>query len=144
MFALSRETIHSVLASALDWCRDKAKSSRGSDLGYCSDFDLEQVAKDIRMSVSELRSVAKRGPQAADLLLRRMTELDLDPKEVSLIEPETFRDMQRLCTLCRYHKRCARDFARGAATKTWNDYCSNSGTLAALNSLPWSARREWR
>jgi hypothetical protein len=143
MFALSRQNIHSALEGALDWCLDKVKSYRGSDLGHCSDLDVEQIAKDIRTSVPELRALAKRGPEAADLLLRRMTELELDPKEVSQIEPETFRDMQRLCTLCRYHRRCARDFARGAATKSWNDYCPNSGTLATLNSLPWSARREW-
>ena len=95
------------------------------------------------MSASELRAIMKLGPEAADLLQRRMAALDLDPKEVSRIEPETLRDLQRVCTLCKSHRRCARDFAGKAATETWNEYCPNTDTLAALSAMPWVARREW-
>ena len=44
------------------------------------------MARDIRMSPSELRAVARRGTNSADLLPRRMAALDLDPNEVGRIE----------------------------------------------------------
>jgi hypothetical protein len=143
MLSLSGQKFQFAIETALDWCRAKISFNRRSEFGHCSDLDVERMARDVGMSVSELLSVAKRSKRGADALLRRMADLDLDPKEVSRKEPETLRDLQRLCTLCSYHRRCARDFARGAATDAWNDYCPNSGTLAALNTLPWSARQDW-
>jgi hypothetical protein len=56
------------------------------------------------MSTSELRAAARKGPKAADLLLRRMADLDLDPKEVTRVEPAAFRDLQRVCTMCKSHR----------------------------------------
>jgi hypothetical protein len=140
MFAQSQEN-RSLFRTVLGWCR--AQGTSECELGFFDKTELEQLARDVRMPVSELWAVSRRGPKAADLLLRRMTALDLDPNEVSRTEPETFRDLQRLCTLCRHHRRCARDFDREAATEVWDVYCPNTGTLAALNAQPWAARREW-
>jgi hypothetical protein len=67
----------------------------------------------------------------------------LDPKEVARVEPAALRDLQRVCTLCKSHRRCAWDFAHGAPLPTWERYCPNAGTLTALNGMPWAARREW-
>jgi Family of unknown function (DUF6455) len=145
MFGLSREVQRrSPIGAILAWCRQLAKGwSPASDLECCGEIEIERMARDIRMSASELRAIMKLGPDAADLLQRRMAALDLDPKEVSRIEPETLRDLQRVCALCRSHRRCARDFAHKAATETWNEYCPNTDTLAALSAMPWVARREW-
>ncbi len=101
------------------------------------------MAKDMRMPGSELRAVARKGSKAADLLVHRMADLDLDPKEVARLEPATFRDLQRVCILCKAHRRCAWNFARGASPPVWDRYCPNTGTLAALNGMPWTSRREW-
>ena len=102
-------------------------------------MEFERIARDVRMSPAELRAVAKRGPEAADLLLRRMTALDLDPTEVSQIGPETFRDLHAFAD-------CVK--ARGAVCAIWSaipligwqDYCPNA-TLIALDALPWASRR---
>ena len=61
------------------------------------------------MSVAELRELAKLGPESAELLLRRMAVLDLDRKEVAQTQPQTFRDLQRICTMCESHRQCAHD-----------------------------------
>ncbi|HUI14940.1 MAG TPA: DUF6455 family protein [Xanthobacteraceae bacterium] len=95
------------------------------------------------MTPAELRAVARSGPGAADLLLERMAALDLDPAEVAEIGPQTFRDLQRVCSLCDSKRRCARELARDAAAPQWQDYCPNAQTLMALNVLPWASRREW-
>jgi hypothetical protein len=133
----------SSLQTLLAWCRAWLMEASESDFGCCDEAEIERMARDIRMSASELRAMAKKGPKAADLLLRRMADLDLDPKEVSWLEPAAFRDLQRVCTMCKSHRRCAWDFARGASPPVWDRYCPNTGTLAALNGLPWTSRREW-
>lgn len=144
MFALAEgRQSQSPLKSIVAWCRTWLKRGSESDFGCCDEAEIERIARDMRMSASELRAVAMKGPKAADLLQRRMADLDLDPKEVARLEPAAFRDLQRVCTMCKSHRRCAWDFVRGAAPPTWDRYCGNTGTLAALNRMPWTARREW-
>src|SRR5215467_12879172 len=144
MFASAQERQgRSVLGSMLAWCRARFKSGSESDFGCCDELEIERMARDIRMSAAELRAMARKGPKAADLLLRRMAALDLDPKEVALLEPAASRDLQRVCTMCKSHRRCAWDFARRAPLATWKSYCPNTSTLEALDGMPWKARREW-
>jgi hypothetical protein len=105
--------------------------------------EVERIAADIGMSVAELRELSKLGPESAELLIRRMAVLDLDRKEVAHVQPETFRDLQRICTMCESHRQCARDLARDSGNPKWETYCPNVATLKALNALPWASRREW-
>ena len=113
------------------------------DHACCAEAEVERIAKDIGMSASEIRRLASLGPESADLLLRRMAALDLDRKEVAQVEPQTFRDLQRICTLCESHRQCARDLVRDSSDPAWEDYCPNVATLRALNAMPWSSRSEW-
>ncbi len=126
----------------LQWCRDWAGSGPETQLKCFGDAEVERIAKDVGVSASELRTLAMFGPEAADLLLRRMAALDLDRTEVARIEPQTFQDLQRVCIMCEHHRRCARDFASDSASEAWKDYCPNAATLIALNALPWAARHE--
>ena len=144
MFALLQERqSRSPLQSMLDWCRTRIKAVSESAFGSCSETEIERMARDMRMSASELRALARRGPNAADFLLCRMAALDLDPKEVAHMEPAAFRDLQRVCAMCKSHRRCAWDFAHDAPVVTWERYCPNTDTLTALNGMPWASRREW-
>jgi hypothetical protein len=95
------------------------------------------------MPASEIRRLASLGPESAELLSRRMAALDLDGKEVARTHPQTFRDLQRICTLCESHRQCARDLTRDASAPAWEDYCPNVETLRALNAMPSASRREW-
>ena len=112
-------------------------------LQRCAETEIERIAKDNGLSVSEFRTLASLGPNAADLLERRMAALDLEPVEVSQTAPHTFRDLQKLCSLCKNHGRCLRDLARDPANEAWKHYCPNAETLLALDALPWSSRSEW-
>ena len=125
------------------WWRDwMGKSSARSELRCCGEDEVKRIAQDVGVSVAELHKLASRGPHAADLLLRRMAQLDLDRTEVARTEPRTFQDLQRVCTLCEARRRCARDFAKHT-TEEWQSYCPNATTLMALNAQPWAARSEW-
>jgi hypothetical protein len=121
------------------WWRGRIDAS----LADCGDEEVEHMAHDLCMSTSELRELARKEPNSADLLLRRMASIDLDPKEVSLTQRATFQDLQRLCTRCRCRRRCARDLACEPNSPAWKDYCPNAGTLNVLDALPWAARGEW-
>ena len=122
------------------WTND---SPAQKELACCAEGEVERIAKDIGMPASEIRRLASLGPESAELLSRRMAALDLDRKEVARTHPQTFRDLQRICTLCESHRQCARDLARDASDPAWEDYCPNVATLRALNAMPWASRREW-
>ena len=114
-----------------------------SSFGCCSDEEVDRIAHDLGISTTELRQLARKGPGSADLLLARMNALDLDQGEVARTQPETFQDLQRVCTMCDCHRRCTRDLERDPLDAAWQDYCPNATTLKALNAQPWAVRREW-
>ena len=132
---------HSPLEAIWQWCRGLTDARY--DLAVCGEEGLERMAHDVGVSSDELRKLASYGAQSADLLLRRMETLDLDQNEVAQTERATFQDLQRVCTMCRCHKRCARDLARDPLDSAWQDYCPNAQTLTALSALPWAVRQEW-
>jgi hypothetical protein len=126
------------------WWRDwRWARSDAAELDGCGACEVERLARDLGMSAADLRKIAARGPESADLLLRRMAALDLDRDEVAATEPRVFQDLQRVCALCESHRRCARDLGRDLSDQAWEDYCPNVATLKVLNALPWTARREW-
>jgi phosphohistidine phosphatase SixA len=101
------------------------------------------MAHDLGLPVSELRQLAEHGPDAADLLARRMAALDLDKDEIASAVPRTLQDLQRVCTMCESRRQCARDLGRDPAGPAWENYCPNVAVLKMLNALPWVARTEW-
>jgi hypothetical protein len=143
MLALLGTKNPSPVKAILQRLRDWARKSSASEFRCCGEDEVERMASDIGMSAAELRRVAALGPGSADLLLRRMTALDLDRKEVSQTEPRMFQDLQRVCSMCNSKRRCKRDLAHDAADPAWEDYCPNAATLKALNAMPWRTRAEW-
>ena len=138
---LNRMKSWSPFSAIWRWIRDN--NDPLDDLQRCAECEIERIARDNGLSVSEFRTLASLGPNAADLLERRMAALDLDPVEVSQTAPHTLRDLQKLCSFCKSHGRCLRDLARDPANEAWKDYCPNAETLLTLDALPWSSRSEW-
>ena len=124
------------------WWQSWTSNAPASDLACCAEGEVERIAKDIGMPASEIRRLANLGPESAELLSRRMAALQLDRKEVAQTHPQTFRDLQRVCTLCESHRQCARDLSRDSGDPGWEDYCPNAATLRALNARPRASRRE--
>jgi len=117
-------------------------TSNGPELAAtncCAEGEVERIARDIGLPASEIHRLASLGPEAADLLLQRMAALNLDRNAVAQVGPQTFRDMQRVCTLCESHRQCARDLAQDASDPAWQDYCPNVATLRALSAMPRAA-----
>ena len=115
----------------LQWMFDQSRS-KTLTLQSCGEQEVERIARDSGLSVAEFRVLACLGPNATDLLERRMAALGLDPIAVSAAAPQTFRDLQRICSFCESPRRCLRDLARDPAIPAWKDYCPNAKTLMAL------------
>jgi hypothetical protein len=90
----------------------------------------------------DLRALAQRGPEEANLLPRRLAELGLDPDEVARLEPALFRELHWHYTMCDNKGECSVDLAGDAATgpartDAWQGYCRNVEALRLLSEIPW-------
>ena len=124
------------------WSNWTKKRSAELELSCCAEEEISRTARDLGMSTDEFHKLVSRGPEAANLLLRRMAALDLDRDKVSQLEPQTFHDLQKNCALCDSRRQCVGDLARDPSGPAWQNYCPNVDTLMALNALPWMSQRE--
>jgi hypothetical protein len=91
--------------------------------------ELACIARDLGVSPYELRILAAQDKSAADLLLRRLETLRLDPAQV---DSAVMRDLQRCCSTCRDKVLCVHELEDRPREATWPKYCPNEHTLAAL------------
>ena len=124
------ESFVSLLAQRWHAWRERRDSLAA--LESCGRGEVARIAHDLSLSTNELRSLAGKGPDSADLLYRRMDELGLDRDSISHGDPRALWDMQKACSLCDNKGRCRHDFARGAGASAWHPYCPNDDTLTAL------------
>jgi len=108
------------------------RSTALAELEACGAPEMERLARDAGVGVGELRVLAGKWPDSADLVQRRLAALGVDAVAVEAEQPATMRDLQRVCSLCDNKRVCEHDLDRGRANAAWSEYCPNSGTLAAL------------
>jgi hypothetical protein len=93
---------------------------------------MQNIARDVGTSSAELRALAGKWPDSADLLWRRVAALHLDRTEIAQSMPLVSRDMSKLCSLCDEKRECERDLDRVAISPRWLRYCPNAQILMAL------------
>jgi hypothetical protein len=91
--------------------------------------ELTCIARDLGISPDELRVLARGDKSAADLILRRMETLRLDPAQ---IDSAVMRDLQRCCSMCKDKVLCAHELEDRPREAMWPKYCPNEQILAAL------------
>lgn len=106
-----------------------------AELDRLSEGELQKLAQDVGLSGPGLRAIVDGNPDAAELLLRRMSALDLDPEELARTMPEINRDLQRVCSSCESYGRCLRDLDRDPEGAVWAYYCPNAPTLQELQIM---------
>ena len=115
------------------WWRNWTVNRFGrSELNRLGADEIRNLAQDIGASSSELRALAGKWPDSANLLECRMTALHLDADEIKRSQPAVTRDLQKLCSLCGKKQRCEHDLDNRAVKPGWRRYCPNSTTLMAL------------
>ncbi len=127
--AQGRRTPFAVIAQ---WWRNWTHPGADVANPCCLDGEIDRIATDIGVPFAEVRRLAQAGPGGADLLLRRMEALNLDRNRIAGSEPETVRDLQRVCSQCESRRQCTLDLTLDRADANWEDYCPNVATLKLL------------
>ena len=114
------------------WRKWSTTRSNLAALDCCGTEETGRIAYDVGVSVPQLRALAGKWPDAADLLNRRLTELGLRSADIRRNEPQVLQDLQRVCTMCTSGRVCAHDLASKPSDPAWREYCPNTMTLDAL------------
>jgi uncharacterized protein YjiS (DUF1127 family) len=131
------------------WRRWKERRSAVAELDRFEPGDMTHLAHDLGVSASDLRTLAGRWPDSADLLRRRMAAVGLDEDQIARSEPQVLRDLERVCSECADKSRCRHELDDNGDNPAWRDYCPNVSTLDALETEHESERltgrkRKWR
>lgn len=102
------------------------------ELAACPPSELQRIARDVGVSISDLRIVAAAHPGPSELLPRRLGLLGLDSAYVKSALTATYRDLERTCAMCTAWRHCARDLANGDVQAGMGRYCLCSPTIDAL------------
>lgn len=125
--------LENVIGPVADWWRRQAAARENLDnLDAIGPVEIARMARDVGISSSDLRALARHCSDAADLLQRRLESLGVDASELGSSTMTQLRDMERLCTLCESKGRCARDLDADPSNPIWRQYCPNHETLVAL------------
>jgi hypothetical protein len=125
----------SPLGLVKDWWRRYWNSRMAvEELSSCGDAEIGNIARDVGVSPSDLRTLAGKWPASTNLLDRRVAATGIDLEEVQRTEPQVVRDLQRVCAFCGDRSRCERDLDVNQQDRVWRDYCPNVATLDALRS----------
>lgn len=121
------------LTGLLDWLRGRFRSrATVAELDALGSRELGDIAHDVGATAGELRAMAGKWPDSANLLARRMSVLHLDGHEIKASEPAVNQDLQKHCSLCDAKSRCIDDLEHRSVDPKWRGYCPNSYTLLAL------------
>ncbi|HVY00098.1 MAG TPA: hypothetical protein VHA55_09960 [Pseudorhodoplanes sp.] len=112
------------------WSRWRPDWRGVSEINACAPFDLDRIARDLQMTVSELRQVAASGN--SELLFSRLRERGID---VKTIDPDVLHDLQRCCGICLNKALCAHELEDGPIAARWPAYCPNQVTIDALTLM---------
>jgi hypothetical protein len=133
MNSLQSELRSSFGSAVARWWRNWTGNRAGlSDLNQFYPDSIDRIASEVGVNASEMRTLAGKWPDSADLLSRRMASLHLDPQHLNRTEPAVTNDLKRLCSLCAAKRRCENDLDTKAVDPVWRQYCPNTTTLTAL------------
>jgi hypothetical protein len=116
------------------WKKWRERNTALAELAQCGGAEMEHIARDTGLSIGDLRVLAGRWPDSADLLSRRLAALGQDAADITRGQPQVMRDLQRVCSICANKRVCEHDLDRSPGAVAWVDYCPNAETLDAICS----------
>jgi hypothetical protein len=129
-------SVNSFVSALGDWLRNR-RSVRENRRSFdeWSNYEVARIAQDVGLSSQDLRELIQLGPDAAELLTRRMRVLRLDADALSRNEMSVMRDLQRVGSTCDSKSQCRKDLAHDPKNPGWRQYCPNEDTLAELQTV---------
>ena len=105
----------------------------GNELKDMDRHEVDRIAADLGMTARDLEELAARGPDAAELLHRRLTALGLSRSDVERTALGLMRDLERTCSLLRSARASAsRTSPTGRTDPAWKSYCPNAISLESV------------
>jgi hypothetical protein len=125
--------VEMVIGAIADWVKNyRYRTGLNEDFANCGPDEVRAIAKDLGMTTADLRELASKGPEAADLLRRMLVALRVDPEALNEIDQRVARDLQHLCITCVAKRRCEHELAAGTAVKNMHEFCPNAVSLKTL------------
>ncbi len=123
------KAVQTFLASLQTWWQQQG------ELAGVDPHELERIGSELGLTVSDLRDLATRGPDAADMLYRRMRALGISRGDVERTALGLMRDLERTCSCCGHKKQCAGDLEARSESTAWKQYCPNALSLDAAAGM---------
>jgi hypothetical protein len=120
---------HLIQSISDKWTSWRERQRLAAEIAGCDSTEIERIATDLRLTPEELRTLATRDPNSADLLHRRLAAAGVSPKS---IDGAIMRDLQRGCSGCDSKTECEKDLASGPVPSKWPSYCPNVQTIEAV------------
>ena len=115
------------------WCRRiSAAISRQNAQAGIRFLDVEQLTRDVDAAMADMPLLLRPNAGPESLMPTRLDLLGLDPGYLRAARPETYEALQLACATCPSWRACARDLARGNATRGLGSYCLNAARIDAL------------
>lgn len=123
------KAVQSFLSNLRRWWQQR------NELAGVDAHEIERIGAELGLTVADLRDLAARGPDAADLLYRRMKALGISRGDVERTALGLMRDLERTCSCCDQKGECAGDLATHPESKEWKEYCPNAISLDGVAGM---------
>lgn len=124
-----RSVLAGVVRRWRDWLGNRAGRAEFADRGT---QEPEAVARHVGAGGAELRALAGKWPDSADLLTRRMAVLGLDASKVAQSQPEASHVLTEHGSLGSDKRQSEHDLNSGTLDPAWRRYCPDSQPLSTL------------
>lgn len=111
------------------WWRTRAAVA---ELRRLPDSERARMLNETGLTEYDIDHLVADHPGPGTLLPARLAEAGIDAGYLAASEPDTLRDMQRVCSRCQDWKQCEADFERSGATGLHDAYCPNTPTIDGL------------
>ena len=123
-----------MIGHVVSWAKRFSRQfGQSNELQKLDPDEINRIARDFGVSVSDLLTLAKSDVHVQELLTQRLVEMGLSEKLLQDKHPKEFSDLNRVCVSCVSTKRCANDFLQRKSGHS--DYCPNTDTLEALRAI---------
>jgi hypothetical protein len=111
------------------WQNWRAARTAVNEINKADPDEARRIARDLGVSVPELRELSALGPSAADLLPRRLRSINVDP---ATVDRAVMQDLQRCCSRCQDKALCQYELEDKPKRAEWPKYCPNEQTIKAI------------
>ena len=112
-----------------NWRRQREDIREIRELGR---REFAAIARELDIQPTDLDTLVRQGPHAADELSGLLTILGIDRDLLAKTEPLVLRDMTRVCASCQQKRRCNQDLAAGTSAQHYAEYCLSASTIDGL------------